>query len=359
MQKISNFYSENTTNQNAPASINVSVENNVLLNQRLTDVEFTISYLQLNNKLLPSFIPENVHEGNQSYLNSFTGAQSGHTANDELNILSLKYFVVLRKQDNTKAYKVYLQHQSCYYPQYAPVPSSVQSGAQYLGNKYYWYPNVEFFVYLVVQQALNLLMMLPSPALGLTYTIDLNRETQQVTLVTNNNSGDWMLEFSATLCDILGFPLVESPYLNGSFTIVNWKTNAENNNQVTAPIYSNCLSYSSIILKLSDDSVPLDTETFAVGYKNVMKKEKIIFDLGVTPNPFNKDAFLYTNNCNIHDRLMWRSFVSDIAQSQRIKFDFNIEFYYVIQRDGRLYYFPYLLAPNEKIKLKILFLYKN
>ena len=359
-QKISNFYYENTTNENTKASIIVSVQNNNVLNQRLSDVEFTIASLFLDNKLLPSFIPENVHDGNASYLNKNTGSASGITSHDTLDVLSLKYFVILRKvTDNTQAFKVYLRHQPCHYHKYAPPPSQPQSGQEYLSNKYYWYPDIDFFVYLPLQQALNELMMLAGVS-NLTYKVDLNKETQKITLTTNNTDGTYMLEFSSTLCNLFGFPIVESNYFSGSFVIVNWEINEENNKEVSAPIYSNCLSYSSIIMKLNDNNTPLETETFASNNKNVMmRKEKIVFDLSLQPNPFNKDIFIYSNNCNINDRLMWRTFTSDISQSERLLFEFRIDFYYVIQRDAMLYYLPYLLAPSEKIKLKILFLYRK
>ena len=347
IQKPVNFLYENDSNEVQHATININSQTTTILKQDLVNIKFCLMFLKINNLQIPSFIPENVHYQNQSYLTPNTGCPNSVINGNMLTVNSLKYFVILRKVDNSALYMVYLNHEQCNFSVYFPPPSQIQSGEQYLRNKYYWYPNINYFIR-VVNTAISQCMQYSGS--GLNYLLKLQNDNS-VVLETDNMSGDWMLEFSSTLTQIFGFDYTQSPFMPGSYIISNWVAN-DNTNIVSGDFYSDSLTYTSIMFKVDNDNIPLSSEEFIVSGKNAFTKQKIIYNLHVGDiQPFNKNILTYNNTGNKNDLSIWRSFVSNVDTD----FEMNIRLYYIIHRDSQLYEMPYLIGPNEKIEASFLF----
>jgi len=348
-QEITNYYFTNTDTIAQQPILQVKTSDNILLKQNLKTLKFCVGSLNIGNLYLPSFIAENVDYQSANFLNADSGATQTQTMHQTLTVDSLKYFVILRNTNNNVAYKVYLRHRPCEYTNVHPRPNDIQTGATYLQNRYYWYPNIRYFINVVLQQAINECMMLSSS--GLSYTIQLV-DDNNVQMTTTNTTGDYMLEFSTTLCRLFGFDIVTSFYYESSAVIANWLLNAEGvMSTPICPLYSRCLSYDAIILETDQN---LQSENF-VNIFNIFSKQKILFKF--TPSDFdffNKNKFTYASTCNENDLILWRFFDNDIRMSRDNVF--NIKFYFVLHRNNEVYKLPYKLLPGENLEMSILFI---
>lgn len=338
-----NYRFSNTTDQPIPAVISFPTPNR--LKQNLLKQRCAIKHLYTNNGYLPAFIP---YQATIPFLETNFGCNNVTVYNNNYDVDSLKYFVVLRKIDNSVCYASFIKHQQ--QDVNIPPPFTIPNEESFVKNEYYWYPQFSRFIKLVKDAITK---MISDAQINMDYCEIASNSTNSSIYLEEGLLQQYNLEFSTHLTAVLPFDFVPSQFCKISNVVWNW-TPSSNDASVlvsSCQYWDKIIPYSNIILAIDDSKTDIPLEVEVYSSTNGTVYEKVLYELYPNMSVIdNKNYFVV--DVNLEDNTNWRSFEGNDQVTNK---NIYLNVYFQIQRGYNTYNIPYKLLPNEKITTKICF----
>lgn len=363
------FYRNNNT---TPQNVVLKMPKDNMFKNNLLKKRVRLQKFYLNNSGVQLFHPERVTDS--SYFSVTTDATTTYYSNNSLNPTSLKYYVVVRRQDGTKAGVAFLRQPNI---NNASVPNSViYEDYQYYTNPYFKYFDFTHFLTLLINAfgaAQTLVLNSPETA-TFNYVFDMASDNTFTFGVPNyvdstNPAYDpaystYYFELSESLIHLFPFKNTKTSYgtyrLNIPDTPYDVKVNPIivpageiNYYQITCPFYDTIYPFQQLLFQSDDLRVnpitfvgnnQLESNNAPDNFVNAI----LSYDIGT--NLFNQtyNYYKYVNEYNS----MYMNFVENESTENRI----TIQIFLRMKNNLLV---PYILNPNELVSFSLELVYTD
>ena len=348
---------EFTNKTNTPINASFTWSKSDILKNNLNSKKIRVRDFFINNKKLPTFIPQNKLDS--VFLTNDPRATTTHVLNATLTPTSLDYFIVVRQENNSQSSIVYLNQPQINPNVNAPLNIVTDQYSYYL-NKYFYYYDISLFLDLIrfaIIDGENAQTSKPNsinPVFTLTSSnFQLNCQNMyglQYPYSALTYGGTWIIEFSPSLNALFPFKSVLTSIGTYQLIFNDIPININGNiyNQIVCPFYSTIYPFSSIMFT-SDDSA-LTPESL-IGNDALLTNnrtgtpELVFLRFNITPNQITSiyDFFQFTN--------LYDSFFVNFSNDSNQRANLTMKIYIRLKATGQT--IPFILDVNETAKISL------